>query len=119
MPVFRQKPPAEHETDEIYAVRLHKVLLKGIPETTREIPILGDRYDGLFGHTGENGDSVSLNGFSGCHQLCIRCSTVYSLLKTSNIGNCTEIAANSKSKANWMKAIYETWEANGFDYINS
>ena len=119
MPLVCQKPPAEHETLEIRAVRLFKAVLKRISETASEIHILGDKYDGLFRHTDPTGGSTSLKDCSGCYQLRGRCLTVCSFSTSSKIGNWTKIIANTKSKANLMKAIYETWEANGFVHISS
>ena len=79
VPLVHQKPLAEHETVEIYSMRLLKAVLKGILETASEIHIAGDRYDGLFGHTDANGGIISQKGCTGCHQLRV---TSYQFLLT-------------------------------------
>ena len=92
MPPVHQKPPVEEETVKIYAMRLLKAVLKGTPETGSKIHVVGDKCDGLLGH---------------------------SFSTSSKIGNWTKIVANTKRKVILMKAIYETWEVNGFGYISS
>lgn len=77
----------------------------------REIHVVADRYDGLFGYRDAAGNHVSLKDSSGCHEHRGANARAQILLgRNTKLFNWTSILASSKTKSQLLEVLFEICE---------
>jgi hypothetical protein len=107
MGLVRTQKPLDTEVSEKYAERL---LLSAVQITQcEEMHLVADRYDGIHGVQDATGNSVSLKDASGCRDRRMESTREYEVNSGQVIKHWDDIVKSSKSKANLLRCLYESW----------
>ena len=111
MGFIRTKMPKHEEISKSFAERILFDIIHNRPAKYRDIHIVTDRYDGLYGHADSCRDNVCLKDASGCHTRRMTSSTVHHIEKHMPIENWKDILCNATSKTNLIQLLFDVWEA--------
>ena len=110
MPYLRSHPPNPSETVESYGKRTFSTLVS-FNSNVKELHVLADRYDGIFGYSDEEGKVICLKDCGGCHEQrgCSNRSPV-ALGRHSNLDDWNSLLSNSKTKARLIELLFGEFE---------
>ena len=110
MPYLRSHPPTESETIESYGKRTFSTLVS-FNGDIKELHVLADRYDGIFGYCDKEGNMICLKDCGGCHeQRGSPYKFAVSLGKHSKLDDWNSILSNSKAKAKLIELLFDEFE---------
>ena len=77
----------------------------------KELHVLADRYDGIFGYSDEEGKVICLKDCGGCHEQR-RCSnrSPVALGRHSNLNDWNSLLSNSKTKGRLVELLFGEFE---------